>query len=173
VNIYLIGFMGSGKSTVGRKLATELNWNFIDLDNIVEEQEGLPIPVIFKSHGESYFREAESRALKSVSNRSGLVVACGGGTPCSTENMAEIKESGIVVYLNMTVKALVSRLEKSKTIRPLLASKGKEDLETTVEKLFKERTPWYEQADIIAESLNADIEKIAMQLAARIKESEN
>ncbi len=169
MNIYLIGFMGSGKSTVGKKLAIALNWSFIDLDDVIAAQEGLSIPEIFESQGEEYFREAESRALKTVAGKSEMVIACGGGTPCSDENFSVIKETGITIYLKMSVSALVSRLEKSKTIRPLVAGKEKKEMEATVQRLCNERSHWYEQADIITESLNADVEILTEQLTTRIK----
>ncbi|MCJ7820371.1 MAG: shikimate kinase [Bacteroidales bacterium] len=171
MNIYLIGFMGSGKSTAGRKIAAALHWHFLDLDNVAVDQQGLTIPEMFSLHGESFFRDAEAKALHDISSRSKTVVACGGGTPCSETNMELMKRTGIVVYLKMTAPALVSRLVASKNKRPLLEEAGEGGISAKVESLLKVRTPWYEQADIITDGLNIDTGEITELLAARIRDA--
>ena len=162
--------MGSGKSTTGRKIATSLHWSFIDTDRLIEEHNGLSVAELFTLHGEQYFREAEKQALKTASARSRTVVACGGGTPCTEENISLMKETGVILYLKLPVDILVSRLEKSKTRRPLLMNNGGTDLRVRVQKLLAKRTGWYEQADIIADGQNTTVEKLTGQLARLIRD---
>jgi shikimate kinase len=170
VNIYLIGFMGSGKSTTGRKIASSLRWSFIDTDRLIEEQNGLSVAELFTLRGEQYFREAERKALMTASARSRTVVACGGGTPCSEENIGIMKETGVILYLKLPVDILVSRLEKSKTVRPLLVNNGETDLKERVMELLEKRIWWYEQADIITDGQSTTIEKLTGQLAEIIRD---
>jgi shikimate kinase len=170
VNIYLIGFMGSGKSTTGRKIASSLRWSFIDTDRLIEEQNGLSVAELFTLRGEQYFREAERKALMTASARSRTVVACGGGTPCSEENIGIMKETGVILYLKLPVDILVSRLEKSKTVRPLLVNNGETDLKERVMELLEKRIGWYEQADIITDGQSTTIEKLTGQLAEIIRD---
>jgi len=162
--------MGSGKSTTGRKIATSLHWSFIDTDRLIEEHNGLSVAELFTLHGEQYFREAEKQALKTASARSRTVVACGGGTPCTEENISLMKETGVILYLKLPVDILVSRLEKSKTRRPLLMNNGGTDLRVRVQELLAKRTGWYEQADIIADGQNTTVEKLTGKLARLIRD---
>jgi shikimate kinase len=161
--------MGSGKSTTGRKIASSLRWSFIDIDRLIEEDNGLSVAELFALHGEQYFREAERKALITASARSRTVIACGGGTPCSAENIGIMKETGVIIYLKLPVDVLVSRLEKSKTVRPLLVKNGETDLAVRVQELLARRSEWYEQADIIADSQNTTVEKLTGQLADLIR----
>jgi shikimate kinase len=169
VNIYLIGFMGSGKSSKGRKIASALRWNFADTDKIVEEMEGSSVPDLFKQKGEDFFREAESRALLTVSGRTRTVVACGGGTPCSADNMEIMRSTGVIVYLKLTVAELALRLQKSKTIRPLLRETGQEGLASRVQQLLESRTSWYEQADLVIEGPDTTAEEITPLIADLVR----
>lgn len=161
--------MGSGKSTAGRKIASSLRWSFIDIDRLIEEDNGLSVAELFALRGEQYFREAERKALMTASARSRTVVACGGGTPCSAENIDIMKETGVILYLKLPVDILVSRLEKSKTVRPLLMKNGETDLAVRVQELLAKRAGWYEQADIIAEGHNTTVEKLTVQLTDLIR----
>jgi len=162
--------MGSGKSTAGRKIAASLRWSFIDTDRLIEEQNGSSVAELFSLRGEHYFREAEKKALLTASARSRTVVACGGGTPCSEENMGVMKETGVILYLKLPVDILVSRLEKSKIQRPLLVTSGETSLRSRVQELLALRTGWYEQADIIADGHDTSIEKLTIQLAGLIRD---
>ncbi|MCU0377751.1 MAG: shikimate kinase [Bacteroidales bacterium] len=171
MNIYLIGFMGSGKSTTGRKIAASLRWNFADTDKLIETQYSMSVPEIFTQKGEKFFREAEGSALRSVSSKARMVVACGGCTPCSEENIRLMKSTGVVVYIKLPVAALVSRLEKSRTSRPLLKNQRGADLAATVTELMNMRSQWYEQADIVADGLTITIDDLTGQLAAFIRSS--
>src|SRR3990167_8924111 len=108
--IYLIGFMGSGKSSCGEKLAQELNIHFTDLDTELEKKTGLSVAELFTQKGEPWFREQEHSLLRQVSERDDQVIACGGGTPCFYDNMEFMNSHGITVYLKMSVKGLLERL---------------------------------------------------------------
>lgn len=161
--------MGSGKSTAGRKIASALGWHFADVDRVAAEQQGLSVEEMFRIHGESFFRAAETRALNDISQKGRTVVSCGGGTPCSKENMEVMKRTGVVLYLKMSVPALVSRLLKSKNKRPLLADAVEGEMTSRVEELLALRSPWYEQADIVTDGLSPDIDVVTGLLAARIR----
>jgi shikimate kinase len=161
--------MGSGKSTTGRKIASSLHWSFIDTDRLIEEHNGLSVAELFTLRGELYFREAERKALMATSVRSRTVVACGGGTPCSEENIGIMKETGVILYLKLPVDILVSRLEKSKTVRPLMMNNVKTDLKERVLELLEKRTVWYEQADIITDG-QSTTEKLTGQIAELIRD---
>jgi shikimate kinase len=169
VNIYLIGFMGSGKSSTGRKIASSLRWQFADTDKIVEEQEGATVTELFEQKGEEYFRKAETRALRTVSERSRTVIACGGGTPCSDENMKIMKSTGVIVYLKMPAEALASRLLKSKTKRPLLQGAGETGMTERVRDLLNRRSEWYEQADKVLDSMNDTVEEMTSVIAGLVR----
>lgn len=169
MNIYLIGFMGSGKSTAGKGIARLLRWKFLDLDKLVEADEGMPVASIFAIRGESYFRKAESKALQTVSARTRTVVACGGGTPCSEENISLMKATGVTVYLRLTVEALVSRLSRSRTDRPLLKDAGQAELHDRVMELLEKRSAWYEQADLILDSETMDDDEVTAMIAGVVR----
>lgn len=161
--------MGSGKSSKGRKIASLLRWSFADTDKIVEEKEGSSVPDLFNQQGEDYFREAETRALRTVSGRSRTVVACGGGTPCSADNMEIMRSTGVIIYLKLTVPELALRLQKSKTIRPLLREAGQEGLTSRVQQLLESRTNWYEQADLAIEGPDTTAEEITPLIADLVR----
>ncbi len=169
MNIYLIGFMGSGKSSNGRKIASSLRWTFADTDKVVEEHEGLSVPELFAQKGEEYFRNAESRALLTVSRRSRIVVACGGGTPCLPENIEIMRSTGVIVYLKLPVDALVSRLKKSRSVRPLLLDSKEAELATRVQTLLAPRAKWYEMADLIIDADNESTEEITYRIASLVR----
>jgi shikimate kinase len=161
--------MGSGKSSAGKGIAAFLRWRFTDLDKLVEEKEGMTVTGIFATKGEEYFRRAETEALKAVSGRTRTVVACGGGTPCSDENISLMKATGVTVYLRLTVDALVSRLIRSRTNRPLLKDVGHDELQPGVRKLLEQRSEWYEQADLILDSETMEEEEMTAMIAGIIR----
>ena len=161
--------MGSGKSSAGKKIAASLRWKFIDTDRLIESGSGLSVADMFSVHGEAYFREAEKKVLKDVSARSRTVVACGGGTPCSDDNMAIMKKTGVVLYLRLPVRELVMRLQKSRTVRPLLHNITGEDLVKKVGEMLESRRSWYEKADIIADGQITSVDDLTMQLAESIR----
>ena len=113
MKIFLLGFMGSGKSYVGKQLAERIGLDFIDLDHWIEEQEGESIAHIFKTKGEIAFREKERDALHEMAAKENLLIACGGGTPCFFDNMEWMKKRGVVVFLQVDEGVLFSRLKNT------------------------------------------------------------
>jgi shikimate kinase len=149
MRIYLIGYMGSGKSTVGIGLAKKLKLQFLDLDNFIEVRNFKTIPEIFATVGENGFRLLEQKALHEVAAYENIVVSTGGGTPCFFDNMGVIKNSGISIYLNGTPRILAERLRHSKTDRPLIKGKTEEELIEFIHATLDKRDQWYKQADLI------------------------
>lgn len=162
--IYLIGFMGSGKTTLGRKLASELDWTFIDLDNIIEERTGMRIPEIFSSKGEPWFRIAESEALRSLLGEEKVVISTGGGTPCSDDNMKFMAETGLTIYLKMSPDQLYRRLAGSQEERPLLMGHGTDDLPRYIEKKLDEREKWYSMASVTTGGEECTVSQLLTQI---------
>jgi shikimate kinase len=146
MRIYFIGFMGSGKSSIGKKMAARLGYNFIDLDDHIEKKSGMSIPDIFKSQGEDYFRKMESYSLKEIAGLDKVVVSTGGGTPCYSNNMDIINNSGVSIYLKMSSDTLYSRLRESKTNRPLLSGLNDQELRQYIADKLQEREFFYSQA---------------------------
>lgn len=140
-NIILIGYMGTGKSTLGRKAAKALGYRFIDTDVRIEEEEGSTISEMFSQKGEEYFRRCETDLLKRLETEpGGMILATGGGLPMRQENAACLKRLGVVIYLKASVETLIERLQGD-TKRPLL-SEG--DLRDKIEAMLKIRGPVYE-----------------------------
>jgi shikimate kinase len=154
MRIYLIGYMGCGKSTIGRKLSAFLGLNFIDLDKYIEERYFKTIPVIFAEEGEAAFREKERNSLNEVSQFENVVIGTGGGAPCFFDNMDMMNKSGITIYIAPDNEVLAGRLLKSKTERPLIAGKSKEELTTFIADALQKRGPYYEKAKIIIRGKN-------------------
>ncbi len=141
--------MGSGKSTVGKELATSLKMQFLDLDNYIEKRNFKTIPEIFASEGESSFRKIEQKALHEVSEFDNVIIATGGGAPCFFDNMDLIKKTGVSIYLNGSSRILAERLLNSKIDRPLIKGKSKEELISFLAETLSKRNEWYRQADVI------------------------
>ncbi|HVV54932.1 MAG TPA: shikimate kinase [Mucilaginibacter sp.] len=160
MKIFLIGFMGSGKTTLGRKLAARMNYEFIDLDHMLEKQVELSIAEYFQFFGEDSFRKKESEILKKTVYPENAVISTGGGLPCYFDNMGWMKANGKVVYLQLPPKTLADRLETGKEERPLLQDKHGDDLIAFIETKLAEREPFYTQANIIADGLSLTAEKL-------------
>ena len=159
MNLFLIGFMGCGKTTFGKRLANKLSYEFIDLDKVFESKTGMSIPEYFGAYGEAAFREKESEILKNTEYPDNAVIATGGGAPCFFDNMDWMNENGITVYINVSPGGLASRLESATDERPVLRGlKGKE-LEAFIASKLEEREPFYKKAQIIAEGLNISPDK--------------
>jgi len=147
-NIFLIGMPSSGKSTLGKRLARQLGYRFIDTDKLIVKEEGKSINEIFRLHGESYFRAVESRVLRAIRPESSLVVATGGGMPCFNENMAYIKTAGTSIFLDVPVEELVNRMQQhGQNDRPLFNHQDPALLESLRQR-YQDRRPFYEQADL-------------------------
>ncbi len=163
-NIFLLGYMGSGKSTVAKKIARKMDYNWIDLDTLIQEQQGASISAIFDKEGEEAFRLMEQQALYSCSNINDTIVSLGGGTPCFFDNMEWIKNNSISVYLKMPAKVLLNRLQNAKQHRPLLESKDEFELLKFIQQQLGEREKYYLQADIIYPALSVSLEQLIQEI---------
>lgn len=162
--IFLIGFMGSGKTTLGKKLAKQLNKEFIDLDERIVKQIGISIPEYFELHGEENFRLLESKLLKEQSTEN-TVVSTGGGSPCYFDNMEWIRRNGIALYLHLTPNALFSRLQQSNiNSRPALRGLQGESLLSFIQEKLNERAPFYQQAHIQIDQINTPLDIICQSI---------
>ena len=150
--ITLIGFMGSGKSTIARYLAEKKGVQFTDLDTFIEESEGVSIPSIFETKGEDVFRQIESACLLEVFKSPNQIIALGGGTPCFNDNMNIIKELSLSVYLKVSPEGLRDRLINSHNTRPLIKGMSEGELLDYIRIKLKEREKYYLQADHVIES---------------------
>lgn len=148
-NIYLLGFMGCGKSFIGKNLAQMLGWEFLDMDDFIEDNEGMTISKIFAEGGESLFRELERNYLHATYDFSQTVIATGGGAPCFFDNINWMNHNGKTIYLNTPIHILVERLKKETAHRPLLADKTSDELNHYITTKLEDRNPYYEQAQII------------------------
>ena len=144
-NVILTGFMGTGKTSLGKLLATKLGRPFVDIDKKIETEQKLSIPKIFEQFGEEYFRELERNAVKELSTRRGLVIATGGGTIKDEENLRLLKSSGVLICLTTEPEEIFNRTAR-RGERPVLDGGGAERLET-IKKLLAERKKFYDRAD--------------------------
>ncbi len=158
--VYIIGFMGSGKSTAGKKLASLFKWSYIDLDKRIEDHTGKSIPEIFAQHGEEYFRLVESELLKRIVSGENTVVSTGGGSPCYSDNMDYMLKTGLTVYLKMSPLQLKKRLSDSEGDRPLIKGLSEDELLSFIREKLASREPWYNRAEIIVESKNLNINSL-------------
>lgn len=162
--VYIIGFMGSGKTTAGKKLASALGWSFADLDETIEKEQKKSIEKIFSESGEEYFRRLEYLALHSFDNARNIVISTGGGAPCYSGNIDFMKETGIIIYLKMNVDEIVRRLVGEQDSRPLVKGRKGEDLNQFIENKMREREPFYNQATITENGYAVDIQKLAEKI---------
>jgi shikimate kinase len=155
--IFLIGFMASGKTTVGRLLAERLDWVFVDLDKVIEDGAGKTVADIFAAEGEAGFRKRETAALREVAGRRKVVVATGGGAPCSDENIEAMLAAGRVFWLDVPAAAAVARAGKASG-RPLLD--GAADPVAAARKLLTARSPFYARAHVRIETEDRRAEEV-------------
>jgi shikimate kinase len=158
--VFLIGFMGSGKSTVGKKLAKKMKYDFIDLDEEIELQENRSISQIFEAHGEVYFRRLESKVLFGLLQKKCTVISCGGGTPCYFNNMKLMNDAGCTVYLKLTTEALYSRLLIAQKNRPLIKNLDSFELKLYIQNLLEKRKNVYEVAKVSIDGLNVNVNEM-------------
>ena len=149
MNIYLIGFMGSGKSLIGKRLAERLSLNFLDMDDLLVKKQGMSIASIFERRGEKYFRQLEANALRELANVDKTVVATGGGVPCFSNNMAWMNGDGVTIFLDVPVDVLAKRLENESATRPLLAGKSTKELKLFIKNKLEERLVDYGKAQFV------------------------
>ena len=143
-SLYLVGMMGSGKTSTGRPLAERLGYGFVDADAVIEQAAGCSIPEIFERDGEAGFRALESQVLNAISQRHSLVVATGGGVVTQQENWG-LLHSGIVIWLDVVPEQLMQRLKADSTLRPLLQT---DDPDAALNALLNQRRPLYAEADL-------------------------
>ena len=165
-NIFLIGFMGSGKTSVGKHLAELLKSEFVDLDEVLEKNEGKTISQIFANRGEDLFRERESQCLKSFAGKANLVIATGGGTPCFHDNLKWMNENGVTIYLKTDPDILFYRLKGEISHRPLLANYSEEELKKFIESKLLERSSFYNSSKIILNTEEMNAKEIAEKIRA-------
>jgi len=162
-NLYLLGFMGAGKTSVGRRLAELLGWTFIDLDLEIEKREGMPISEIFRLRGEARFRVLELQELQRASEARSTVIAIGGGAFCSAENQAIIARSGISVWLDAPIDLLFARCGGDATVRPLFSGISE------MAQLLERRRPFYARAQLHLQVGNLGVEDLARRIQAEIQ----
>lgn len=152
--IFLIGFMGCGKSKLGKSVASKLDLPFLDLDDLVETKNQMTIPEIFAAFGENGFREREKQTLQEAAIANNAIIATGGGAPCFFDNMEWMNKNGITVFIDSPVKVLADRLINARVERPLVKGKSYEELIAFIEAKLLERRPFYSQAKIVLKGLD-------------------
>lgn len=161
MRIFIIGYMGAGKSTVGKRLATKLSIPFIDLDDAFEARYRYSIPRFFDHFGETRFREFENQCLKEIiTENENAVISSGGGTACSDENISLMNKEGITVYIKMHPKSLAHRLNRARRLRPIVRDVQNDDMQEFVEDQLKEREPYYEQAKVVVKGESLDLDEL-------------
>ncbi|RPI44295.1 MAG: shikimate kinase [Bacteroidetes bacterium] len=158
--IFLIGFMGSGKSTLGSKLAGAIGYGFVDMDLLIEETAGMTIPGIFREHGEHIFRKWEHDILMEICRKDNIVVSTGGGAPCHGDMMSIMNRHGVTIYIRLPPSVLRDRLLQSKTDRPLIRGKSSGELEQFIQDLLGEREKYYNQASLVIDGINQQVDAL-------------
>ncbi len=160
-HIFLIGYMGCGKSYWGKRLAISLQLDFVDLDDLIEEREGLSIPEIFKKYGEASFREREQKALLSIGElKKSAIISTGGGAPCFHDNMSVMSTMGRILFLEAHPAILKQNILKSDDERPIVKAVPKEELEAYISKHLNERLPFYQKAQFKANVDGLDLDDL-------------
>lgn len=171
MTLILIGYMGSGKSSVAKKLAEILNYEYIDLDACIENNLNLEINEIFETKGEIYFRKQESMYLKDIINKKNTIIALGGGTPCYGNNLLILKQQddSKIIYLKASIHNLTERLFLEKSNRPLISHLNtKTEVMEFIGKHLFERAPFYEQADITIKTDALTIEEVVESVLLKL-----
>jgi shikimate kinase len=157
--IFIVGYMGSGKSTFGKRLANHLGYDYIDLDILFEETYRIGIADFFSKYGETVFRKMENELLERNLAHKQAVVSCGGGTPCFFDNMQRMNENGVTVYLQLTPAALAQRLAQTRRKRPLIGTLQGGDLVQKISDHLVQREPFYLQAQMVVDGISIDLQK--------------
>ena len=169
MRVYLLGFMGSGKSYWRRKLAQTLGVPGLDLDEEIVRAEGRSIATIFTEDGEAAFRRLENQYLRMLSQQPNFLLACGGGTPCNGDNMAYMNQQGLTVFLDVPAAVMAQRLRRNKQKRPLLKDLSDNELQDFIEQKMKERRPYYEQAALILNPIVFTLERFTQKIQTCIE----
>ncbi|HOU27358.1 MAG TPA: shikimate kinase [Paludibacteraceae bacterium] len=146
--IFLVGFMGTGKTTFGKKLSQKIHFSFIDTDLYIENNFHKTINEIFAEKGEEGFRTIETKILAEIAEIENVVIATGGGTPCFNNNMALMNSKGLTIYLETPTPDIAQRLITGKTKRPLLKDKTSEEIVEFIEEILPKRSTYYKKADL-------------------------
>lgn len=168
MKIFLIGMMGCGKNFLSQQIAEKLQLPIYDLDKLIENEEQDSIVEIFAKKGEKYFREIETKILRSFSNEESFVLATGGGAACFNNNMEWMNEQGITVWLNETIDIITERLLKEKTQRPLIKNIKDDELKEFLNNMLVQRKKYYEQATITLKS-NFSLDTLITLLTINLK----
>ncbi|MDR3705501.1 MAG: shikimate kinase [Paludibacteraceae bacterium] len=163
-NIFLVGFMGSGKTTIGHMLSKELGCSFIDLDCYIENRYLKKISEIFSEQGEQKFREIEHRLLKEVAEMDNVIISTGGGAACFFNNMQIMNQHGVSIYLQSTPEKLAARLLSARNTRPLIKNITKEELPLFIRKKLTEREPYYNQSTYIVQNNDDNPEPVSKKI---------
>jgi shikimate kinase len=162
--IFLVGYMGSGKSTLGKKLARKMQYSFVDLDKFIEKKFSRKISDIFSYEGEDAFRIMEREALEEVVKLDKVVISLGGGTPCFFDNITLIQKNGISVYLKMPATALLNRLQNAKLERPLLKGMRENEKMEFIQQQLGERERFYLRTHLIFNGINPNVDVLLEQI---------
>jgi len=166
MKIFLIGFMGSGKTHWGKRIAEALEIPFFDLDSVIVDTEQKSISDIFTEQGEEYFRYKEKEVLEElVNDHEDFVLSCGGGTPCFFNNIEFMKGKGKVIWLNTETEVLKNRLLKEKMSRPLIRAIGDAELKNYIVRKLSERKMYYEKADLVISEETASLDSLTKAIA--------
>lgn len=168
--VFLIGYMGCGKTTLGEVLARQMGVPFIDLDEYIERQQGMTIVEIFASEGEERFRQLETAALGEVAAMDGVIIACGGGTPCHGNNMTLMNEMGITVWLTTSPERITARLllPEQRVKRPKFNDLPDEAFLPLVQRELERRSPYYNQASLQFDSTDIETAPATVRTARRL-----
>jgi shikimate kinase len=172
MKVYLIGFMGSGKTHIGKELAQLLDYLFVDTDILIENTEGISVAQLFDERGEAGFRKIESERLQGLNKWDNIIVSTGGGAPCFHDNMTYINNSGITVYLKTNPQLLLERLLPETDKRPLLKGRSEAELLSFITSKIEEREAFYGQADIVIHQENNE-QNVAEEILTAIYEKSN
>ena len=162
--IYIVGYMGAGKTTAARRLANHLGWEVVDTDAMFEEKYKISVCDFFNKYDEPLYRKLESEVLKSTADLENVVVSTGGGTACYFDNMEWMNQHGLTVFLRISQKAVVDRLVHAKRKRPLAEGKTEAELTEFVNRHYTSRLPFYEQAKITVKAEDLDLENLIKQI---------
>jgi len=166
-NVAVVGFMGAGKSTVGRELAARLGKTFVETDILVERRAGMSVSDVFARHGEAHFRDLESDVVREAAQSHDCVIACGGGVVLREENVAALKASSVMVYLEVAPQSVLSRIGPQSTVRPLLSGP---DRERRVAELMEQRRSAYEAAaDVTVATDGLAVEEVVRHVQELLK----
>lgn len=158
--IYIVGYMGAGKTTAARRLAQRMGWEVVDTDALFEEKYKISVNDFFNKYDEPLYRKLESEVLKATESLDHVVVSTGGGTACFFDNMDWMNQHGLTIFLRISPQAAVDRVIHSRHKRPLVEGKSEEELTEFVNQHYASRLPFYEQARITAKSEDFDIESL-------------